>query len=114
MKRRAKPKDTGEFYDFTFDYLMALRYVYYCQSISVLSDKEYDDLESAYKTSNRAGFERLRVGSDSASSYPPHIRALGLYLSLRKNNKQDTPTQNTEHGTKKKKSVLRKRKIKIK
>jgi len=81
----------------------------------------YDRLEKQYKTSNPAGYERLRVGSDQESSYPEYIRALALYLALRE--KPQKPNEYTtqkpknneishEKGSKKVKRI--KRKIKVK
>ena len=106
MKLRKKlvtPKETSE-YDMTGDYLMAYRFLYYCRHISLLSDKAYDHLEKQYKTSNRAGYERLSVGSDSEDSYSPHIRALGMYLVLREQHKPEKVKSN-DKTTKKIKKV---------
>jgi hypothetical protein len=65
------------------DLIMAYRYLYYVQSISLLSDKAYDDLEKE-ELEFGAGSEILKKpGSDNPEDYPPHIRALALYIGFK-------------------------------
>jgi len=63
---------------FDLDMIMAARYAYYVKSMSIISDKHYDDLESSYALLNGP----LPVGSDRAEDYSPAQRSLALYFLL--------------------------------
>lgn len=71
-----KPKGPTQF---DLDLLLAARYLYYCHSISIMSDYDYDMAEKEYELVHG---QMSKVGSDCADHYPPHVRALGLYFSL--------------------------------
>jgi hypothetical protein len=63
------------------DLCLAYRYCYYCKNISIISDKAYDEIEAEEKEFGRnAEILSKAVGSDNPEDYPPHIRALGMYL----------------------------------
>lgn len=68
----------------TVDLVLAYRYLYYCKGISVVSDQVYDELEKEETEFAKCG-EFLKKGpsSDNPDDYPPHIRALGLYLAFK-------------------------------
>ena len=72
------------------DLTLAYRYLYYVQGISILSDEAYDRLEKE-ETEFGAGGQILEkmVGSDKSEDYPPHIRALGLYLGFKYGTKRN-------------------------
>lgn len=72
------------------DLVLAYRYLYYVQGISILSDQAYDDIEKE-EMEFGAGGEILKekVGSDRVEDYPPHIRALGLYLAFKYGRKDE-------------------------
>lgn len=55
---------------------MAARYAYYHHSISIMSDKEYDDRESDYVLVSG----ELPVGSERVEDYTPAQRALAMYF----------------------------------
>ena len=67
---------------FTLDYLMACRCAYYCWQHSVTSDYAYDMLEADAMGWAPADHPLRRVGSSILDDrhYPPHVRALALYL----------------------------------
>lgn len=65
------------------DLLLAYRYLYYCKGISVVSDYAYDELEAEEKEFGANSKVLDTVGSDCADDYPPHIRALGMYLAFK-------------------------------
>jgi hypothetical protein len=65
------------------DVLMALRFLYYVKAKPVVPDAKYDEAEKEY--TDREEVEDSPVmypGSDKASDYPDHIKALAFYLSL--------------------------------
>lgn len=67
----------------SLDLVLAYRYLYYCKGISMVPDYTYDQLEAEEKEFG-AGEKMLEaVGSDNPEDYPPHIRALGMYLAFK-------------------------------
>ena len=74
------------------DLIMSYRYLYYVKGKPLLTDKEYDDLE-AEEVEYGAGGEVLKrlVGSDREEDYPPHIRALALYLAFKHMRRESEP-----------------------
>lgn len=66
------------------DLVLAYRYLYYVRGISIMSDKDYDDIEKEEMEFGNGGkiLSEL-VGSDSEEDYPHHIRALALYLCFK-------------------------------
>lgn len=64
---------------FDLDILMAARYAYYVKAFSIMSDKQYDDLEALYEITHGAIDS---PGSDKAEDYSPAQRALALYFLL--------------------------------
>jgi hypothetical protein len=65
------------------DLCLAYRYLYYVKNMPLISDKAYDDIE-AEELEFGVCSDVLRVpGSDKEGDYPPHIRALALYLALK-------------------------------
>lgn len=70
--------------DVEVDLVMAYRYLYYVRGISIMSDTDYDEVERTAKDrSELAKMQLEKVGSDRAEDYPPHIRALALYLAFK-------------------------------
>ncbi len=66
------------------DLVMAYRYLYYVRGISIMSDKDYDDIEKEeIEFGNGGKILTQLVGSDSEEDYPHHIRALALYLAFK-------------------------------
>jgi hypothetical protein len=76
------------------DVLLALRYLYYCQSISILSDSEYDVEEASFREQFPSKAKQLSVGSDKPRDYPEAIRALGLYFALKHHKPNHENTKN--------------------
>lgn len=64
---------------FDTDILLAARFLYYCHSISIMSDYDFDMAEKEHEVLHG---ELPGVGSDVADHYPPHVRALGLYMAM--------------------------------
>lgn len=62
------------------DEVMALRYAYYCKAISLVSDEDYDVLEALAKEECPKSSPVYKPGSDKEEDYPPHVRALAMYL----------------------------------
>lgn len=62
------------------DLCLAYRYCYYVKNISIIPDKAYDELEAEEREFGANSQVLETVGSDNAEDYPPHIRALGMYL----------------------------------
>lgn len=63
------------------DLCLAYRYCYYVKGISIVSDYAYDELEKEEIEFGSGGnILAEQVGGDSEDSYPPHIRALAMYL----------------------------------
>lgn len=60
--------------------LMAHRYLYYVVAMPVISDSDYDKLESFACQHLPKGSPMHEPGSDLASSYSPHIRLLAMTL----------------------------------
>ena len=65
------------------DLVLAYRLLYYVHGISIISDSAYDTLEKE-ELEFGAHSEVLKVpGSDRLEDYPPHIRALAIYLAFK-------------------------------
>lgn len=65
------------------DFLLALRFLYYCKTKPVVPDAMYDAAEKDYL--DRPEIEDsplMNPGSDNAADYPDHVRALAFYLSM--------------------------------
>lgn len=65
------------------DLVLAYRYLYYTKGISIMPDSEYDALEKEEKEFGGGSKLLDSVGSDNPEDYPPHIRALALYLAFK-------------------------------
>lgn len=66
------------------DLVLAYRYLYYVQGISMLSDQAYDALEKEEMEFGAYGsLLKQNVGSDRSEDYSPHIRALAIYLAFK-------------------------------
>jgi len=65
------------------DLVLAYRYLYYVHATSIMSDQAYDMLEKEEIEFGDGGKILETVGSDRAEDYPPHIRALGMYLAFK-------------------------------
>lgn len=79
------------------DLVLAYRFLYYVHGISILSDTAYDNLEKE-ELEFGAHSEVLKVpGSDRLEDYPPHIRALAIYLAFKygKGQKESDEESNT-------------------
>lgn len=61
------------------DILRALQLCYYVDSLSLVSDYDFDMMEKAYEEESG---EELPVGSDSQEDYTEAERALALYLQF--------------------------------
>lgn len=64
---------------FERDVLRALQLSYYVDSISIIGDYDFDEMELAYKEETG---QALPVGSDNLNDYSPAERALALYLQF--------------------------------
>lgn len=63
------------------DLVLAYRCAYYCHHISLVTDSAYDALEKEEIEFGQNGhLLKDKVGSDKLEDYPPHIRALTMYL----------------------------------
>lgn len=63
------------------DLCLAYRYCYYVKGISIVSDYYYDQLEAEEAEFGAGGvILRETFGGDGEQDYPPHIRALAMYL----------------------------------
>jgi hypothetical protein len=62
------------------DLILAYRYCYYVKGVSIVTDQAYDLLEKEAIEFGGGYAELTKPGSDKADDYPPHIRALGMYL----------------------------------
>jgi len=70
------------------DLVLAYRYLYYVKGISILSDQAYDSIEKE-ELEFGANSQILKIpGSDRSEDYPPHIRALALYLAFKYSEKE--------------------------
>jgi len=65
------------------DICLAYRYLYYCQGITVIPDRLYDELEEEEKEFGAQGQLLNTPGSDNPEDYPPHIRGLAIYLAFK-------------------------------
>lgn len=63
------------------DTLMAFRFLYYVKAYTVIDDSRYDQAERAFMTKPGVDDSPLMSpGSDLDEDYPPHIKALAVYL----------------------------------
>lgn len=66
------------------DLVAAHQFLYYVEHISLISDKAYDEMEKELREMGPSiNIVLSRPGSDVREDYPPHIRALALYLALK-------------------------------
>lgn len=56
--------------------VMALRYLYYVKGVSLVSDREYDELEREALKEAGLSSPLHKPGSDLAKDYSPEIRAI--------------------------------------
>jgi len=98
------------------DFLLANAYLYYAKNSPVVTDAAYDVMEKGvlhrYQCKSRGElpsgeFKRI-LGSENSEDYPPHIRALGLYLALKFSAKSGAKKVDPRLA---KKFVLKKRKV---
>lgn len=75
------------------DLVMAYRYLYYVQGISILSDVAYDELEKEEIEFGAHGDLLRTPGSDRNEDYPEHIRALAIYLVFKYGKSKDDATK---------------------
>lgn len=64
------------------DLVMAYRFLYYCDAISMIPDAEFDKMDLAAKASAPPDHPIHRPGSDRRDDYTPAVRALALYIRL--------------------------------
>lgn len=67
----------------SLDLVLAYRYLYYTKGVSMVTDKVYDELEAEEREFGAGAKWLDKVGSDNPEDYPPHIRALGMYLAFK-------------------------------
>lgn len=65
------------------DLLMAYRFLYYVKAVSLISDFEYDELESELIETAPEDHPINEPGSSLYESYDHSIRALALYVQMR-------------------------------
>lgn len=67
----------------TADIVQALRYLYHCSGISVVSDQAYDDAKAEEIEYGGAGDILLQPASKRVVDYPAHIRSLAYYMHFK-------------------------------
>lgn len=77
-------EDTRDYREFDFleDSILAHRYLYYVKNNPILTDIQYDKMEHEAKEFDGIpkSSDLYKPGSDKEESYPPHVRALAMYL----------------------------------
>lgn len=76
------------------DLVLAYRYLYYVHARPIVSDYAYDQIEKEeIEYGGGKGVLDKFVGSDRAEDYPPHIRALALYLAFKYSGREHKPAK---------------------
>ena len=64
------------------DLVMAYRCLYYCDSVSMIPDPAFDELDKEARSAAPRDHPIHKPGSDRRDDYTPAVRALALYLRL--------------------------------